>query len=321
MYSGMKKLKILVAVIFLGVLSANAQESSQVFLRFSSEDNNIRIVLESDEKQIRNANTIVTATNIQVEFPELFVLRKQNDFFFETFQTGNQLTIYIRDIRESKMFKLFEPARIVIDLETEYPPSEMPFAFPEIEYIVDSVVIDAGHGGYDFGIYSEEDREKDINLNLSKILSDSLVEKGKKIFVVRKADQAIPVIDRIYFVNQKKPDLFMSLHSSLSDKFVVYIGKMEDMDSEVTTELYRLSSRQKRHIEQSKIFAEKIGHSLNEEFNKEVVFRELPLPTLNSIDAPALMIEYPSVKLNKYDEQMILRISDAIIKGIVDDEE
>ena len=61
---------------------------------------------------------------------------------------------------------------------------------------------------------------KDLNALLSK--------KGKKVFLTRKVDQYISLSDRINFVNQKKPDVFISIHSSMSRNVVLYSPKFEE---------------------------------------------------------------------------------------------
>jgi N-acetylmuramoyl-L-alanine amidase len=181
------------------------------------------------------------------------------------------------------------------------------------------IVLDAGHGGYDFGITSNPpaaEREKDISLSLTKDLSAVFSKKGKKVFLTRKVDQYMPLIDRINLVNQKKPTVFISIHCSMSENFVLYSPEFEEEDSDEIVDLYSLSSRQKKHILKSKALSESIGKAIKDEFKVNIIYREMPLPLLNSADAASVLIELPSPKSMVYDQQMRTRLVNTIINGI-----
>ena len=80
--------------------------------------------------------------------------------------------------------------------------------------------------------------------------------------------------------------------------------------------LYSLAAKQGRHIEKSRTLAKAIGGFLKETFKGDVFTRELPLPVLNSMDATAVLIEYPSLQLNSYDQKMRDLFVNAVVKGI-----
>lgn len=70
------------------------------------------------------------------------------------------------------------------------------------------VVVDAGHGGKDRG----NSNEKDINLQISKILYSLSKKNEVEIILLREDDRWITLEERVNFVNAQKPDLLLSLH-------------------------------------------------------------------------------------------------------------
>jgi N-acetylmuramoyl-L-alanine amidase len=179
------------------------------------------------------------------------------------------------------------------------------------------IVIDAGHGGYDYGIVSQDAREKDVNLTLSKDLSAAMAKKGLTVFLDRKVDQSAPLSERIIFSNAKNPDLFISIHAAPGNGFALYVSAFEDVNIDSAIKLYSLSARQSMHLARSKEAAKVIASNLKKDFNVEVVIRELPLPLLNSLNAPAIMIEYPSLKSYASDQKMRDRLVAALLKGVI----
>jgi N-acetylmuramoyl-L-alanine amidase len=178
------------------------------------------------------------------------------------------------------------------------------------------IVLDPGHGGYDYGIISQDAREKDVNLALSKDLSAAMAKKGLTVFLDRKVDQSVSLSERIHFSNAKNPDIFISIHAASWNGFAIYVSSAEDVNSDAAVRLYSLSSRQIKYLAGSKEAARVIADSLKKEFNVEVVMRELSLPVLNSLNAPAIMIEYPSLKSYASDQKMRERFVGSIMKGI-----
>jgi N-acetylmuramoyl-L-alanine amidase len=183
------------------------------------------------------------------------------------------------------------------------------------------IVLDPGHGGYDYGIVSHDAREKDVNLALSKDLSAAMAKKGVTVFLDRKVDQSASITERINFANSKNPDLFISIHAALGSGFVVYVSALEDVNIDSAIKLYGLSSRQSMHLARSKEAAKAISLTLKKDLNAEVVLRELPLPVLNSLNAPAVMIEYPSLKSYASDQKMRDKFVASILKGVSDYEQ
>lgn len=76
------------------------------------------------------------------------------------------------------------------------------------------IVIDAGHGGSDFGKVNEDLIEKDINLAIAKRLKELLENKGCHVFLTRKEDEYVSLLDRVNLINNVRPDFFISIHQN-----------------------------------------------------------------------------------------------------------
>lgn len=177
------------------------------------------------------------------------------------------------------------------------------------------IVIDPGHGGYDVGLLSGELKEKDVTLSLARDMEALLLKKSKYIFLTRRTDQFLTFNDRALIANQKSAGIFISLHLSQSDNFIVYTGSAEPLPVEqAVSESNSISLRQARYLEKSRALGAAIGKSLGDEFKVEVKYRNMPLPVVNSIGAPAIMLEIPG---NIAKEALTRKnISAAIIRGV-----
>jgi len=80
-------------------------------------------------------------------------------------------------------------------------------------YTIDTIVIDPGHGGKDPGaVGSYGLREKDLVLEVSKILRRELEAEGIKVLLTRDRDVFIPLGRRAAIANNKDADFFVSVH-------------------------------------------------------------------------------------------------------------
>jgi N-acetylmuramoyl-L-alanine amidase len=77
---------------------------------------------------------------------------------------------------------------------------------------IQTIMIDAGHGGKDPGAVANNIREKNINLKMAKILGKKLAHKGFRILYTRTSDVFIPLEERTAMANAKDADLFISVH-------------------------------------------------------------------------------------------------------------
>ncbi len=79
---------------------------------------------------------------------------------------------------------------------------------------VNTVVLDAGHGGHDTGALGRNSREKDITLAIVLKLRDLIHEKmpDMKVILTRDDDNFVELFRRAHIANENKADLFISVH-------------------------------------------------------------------------------------------------------------
>lgn len=104
---------------------------------------------------------------------------------------------------------------LTVDGDKEIIQPEVELTSPVIQSIK-TVVIDPGHGGKDAGAVGPSDiYEKDVVLAISLELKRLLEEKTDiKVYMTRETDVFIPLRDRTKFANNKKADLFISVHAN-----------------------------------------------------------------------------------------------------------
>ncbi len=89
---------------------------------------------------------------------------------------------------------------------------------------VRTVVLDAGHGGHDTGALGKNSREKDITLAIVLKLRDYIHENMKdvKVVLTRDDDTFVELYRRAKIANEKKADLFISVHCNSTHSTSVY---------------------------------------------------------------------------------------------------
>lgn len=79
------------------------------------------------------------------------------------------------------------------------------------------VVIDAGHGGSDYGAIRGNVNEKDITLDISKRVQKLLEKNGYEVAMTRTDDTYVSLQDRVDFSETFNPDIFVSIHVNSSN--------------------------------------------------------------------------------------------------------
>lgn len=300
--------------------------SVEVNIRFSENPEVKRIVFESaDETFIKKTSASVLKDLIQVRFPSAPVLRYRNDINLDLSIQGSVLNIRIKEPFRLKTLYLSAPPRFSIDVlkatETQSVPSSVPRSRVEgskgedtevTKPAVMRIIIDPGHGGYDSGMVADSIREKDITLSIARGMESMLLKKNRPVFLTRKIDQFMSIADRAIAANQKTPGIFISLHLSLSDGFVINIPSIDSFEQ--ADESLNMMYRQRRYIDKSKTLAEAIGRAIKEDLKMDIVYREVPITLLNSIGAPAILVELPRSLV--FDKEKRIRLSQTLLKGI-----
>jgi N-acetylmuramoyl-L-alanine amidase len=75
-----------------------------------------------------------------------------------------------------------------------------------------TVVLDAGHGGFDKGARSSFGTEKDYALDVVRQLRPLLQAKGFKVILTRENDVFLPLPLRAHIANQTRDSIFVSIH-------------------------------------------------------------------------------------------------------------
>jgi len=132
-------------------------------------------------------------------------------------------------VRRYEVFHVFDPFRIVIDIYPKdrkpaieevrppQPPQPVGKGYTMARQLglgVKTIVIDPGHGGADPGCLDPSALyEKDLALDISLRLSDLIkANTGLTVIMTRETDIAVPLENRTVIANQKRADLFISVH-------------------------------------------------------------------------------------------------------------
>ncbi len=84
---------------------------------------------------------------------------------------------------------------------------------------VRTIMIDAGHGGKDPGAMGTGNTAKHVTLTLAKLLGERLQKQGFTVLYTRQSDAAVALDQRPVIANNRKADIFISLHvNSSTDK-------------------------------------------------------------------------------------------------------
>jgi N-acetylmuramoyl-L-alanine amidase len=78
--------------------------------------------------------------------------------------------------------------------------------------VIDSVVLDPGHGGYDNGATSLWGYEKTYTLDVARRARELLELQGLRVYMTRDSDTFIPLEERVRFANQHPTALFIAIH-------------------------------------------------------------------------------------------------------------
>jgi N-acetylmuramoyl-L-alanine amidase len=124
-----------------------------------------------------------------------------------------RVVLDIQEIADFNVFFLDNPSRLVIDIHGKEKAKKQ-----DTETVKRRIVIDPGHGGHDPGAVGpkglyEKDIVLDIALKLKKILKKNNIYE---VFMTRETDIFIPLEERTVIANEKKADLFISIHANAS---------------------------------------------------------------------------------------------------------
>jgi len=152
-------------------------------------------------------------------------------------------------------------------------------SFKSKESKVINVVIDAGHGGKDFGASAESLLEKEITAAFAAKIKSLNVNKNVVIHFTRSTDEFVELTDRADHINKIKPDVMISLHVAASKN---------KHDSGVGIFLYNESPVYEKSVKLANRLGEKLAVNNKLKINE---VKNAPLMILKKSEVPALMVE------------------------------
>jgi N-acetylmuramoyl-L-alanine amidase len=347
-----KRLAFVVCFFVLGFSAhlctpvADAQEKTNlvVKVRAAKYPEYVRIVFTTDDFLMRNASVLLTKNKTvkidlrpgdatAAEGKERKVLSfetekgvAKSDIPIEIMKSvslmvkGDACIITVPGVEDIKVLKLQAPSRIVIDAYFTAAPKEAAPPVPAIKPATDqmtfkSFVIDAGHGGYDYGIRTPHFAEKDFVLAFARELSGILAKSGKDVTLTRKIDQVMSLSERINMVNKKQPDILISLHVSSTRVPTIYTIPAIPERAEVSAEPTAGKTTDQKKNETARVVAESIAKSMEKEFSISVSKEALPLALLMRSKVPTVLIELPHPDEFSYEKKNRERLLSAIIRG------
>lgn len=132
------------------------------------------------------------------------------------------------------------PAQPQVALNTESVAEPLPLPRPidraALPLSVQTVVIDAGHGGEPGATAETGITEKEITLDIALRLQRLLKNAPFKVLLTRDTDRKVSLDRRVAFANENKGDLFVSLHFNWMEPHTIraletyYVGPTDDPD-------------------------------------------------------------------------------------------
>ena len=170
-----------------------------------------------------------------------------------------------------------------------------------------TVMLDAGHGGYDNGASFNGRKEKDDTLNLVLAIGTILENEGIDVLYTRTTDIYQSPTQKAQIANESDADYFISIHRNSSTSPEMYSG--------VQTLVYENSGI-------PAVFAENINNELEKVgfFNIGVEERK-NLAVLRRTKMPAALVEVGFINTEKDNNLLDLKfpeVAQAIAKGISD---
>lgn len=168
-----------------------------------------------------------------------------------------------------------------------------------------TIVIDAGHGGFDNGAMYQGRKEKDDNLRLALAVGDMLKQRGYDVIFTRTGDEYQSPYEKAQIANEAGADYFISFHRNSGENDNTYNG--------VQTLVFDKSSP-------AMPLAESIQRELvNRGFADLGIEERTGLVVLRRTEMPAVLIEAGFInhdKDNRIFDEDFYGVANAIADGI-----
>lgn len=184
------------------------EENSNLYIDINNVNLFDDAVLEPVYKGISNFKTVrIASDKLRLIIP----YDKESDMLaVKTTPDNDCIKIYVKKDATSSLKEKEKPKIVLVpsSIIAGKKPSQISNLF--------TVVIDAGHGGSDVGATRNNIYEKDITLKIAKLVEKKLNKKNVKTYMVREKDKTVSLAERCDFSNEKKPDIFVSIHVNSS---------------------------------------------------------------------------------------------------------
>ena len=173
------------------------------------------------------------------------------------------------------------------------------------------VVIDPGHGGADSGAIGGGIYEKDLNLDVAKMVQEKLMKKNIYVYMTRSKDETLTLEDRVNYSNEINPDIFVSIHTNSTVK--------EDSYG-VETHYFKDNSYKLAQVVHGNFASEKNLRKW-ETIDRGVIKSRFYV--INHTEAPAILIEMGFISNLDERTKLIKKgrkedIADSIVDGILE---
>jgi len=211
------------------------------------------------------------------------------------------------------------------------------------------VVIDAGHGGDDFGAVGVTGTlEKDVAIAFSRILGKRLERAGLRVVYTRTEDVFVSLAERTAIANITRADLFLSIHANSSpdsevrgpETYFISLEASEGDGADVVMTENQVFKREGVTIDSSDVVGAILGDLIRMDLlrvSSEVAaaiqrgLADLPGPSrgvrqgkfivLSGVNMPAVLIELgfltnPSDEQKLNQESYRQRLAEAIVRAV-----
>ena len=355
-------------------------------LRFWSNPNYTRVVIDASQETAYNHRLLKKDPSINKP-QRLYVDLKQcrlgknikknipiNDDLLTDARAGQythdsvRVVVDIKSFKTYKVFSLKDPFRIVIDVwgtdgtnksrsqpqvATTKKNGKLPSGAlaKQLALGVNRIIIDAGHGGRDFGApgYLKGVHEKDVVLQIARRLAQKIRKELKyEVHLTRNSDKFLTLEERTAIANTKNADLFISIHTNshrnrraygietyflnlATDDEAIRVAAIENATS--TKNISDLQSilsdlMQNAKINESSRLAgyvqsAMVGHLRSKRYSriKDKGVKQAPFYVLLGAQMPAILVETSFISNPRECKRLITpryqeRLCEAIIKGI-----
>lgn len=164
-----------------------------------------------------------------------------------------------------------------------------------------TIVIDAGHGGYDAGAVNGSRYEKNDNLRMAMAVGERLKKCGVNVIYTRTSDVFVPLLERSRISNNNSANLFVSFHRNSASNPAA---------NGVETLIYSNASNKSLQV------AEAIQQALaNVGIQSNRGVKRANLSVLRETNAPAILIELGFIN-NTQDNELFDNKFDAYADAI-----